>query len=110
VTASTGNAIRVDCSLGSIACTSPAGLTSGSIMVAIRPEHLELTSSGTADENTLSGVLETAAFVGNMMDCTVKIGQQSFKVQLHPDRTPNVGSTIALYVASRHCLAMRADA
>lgn len=109
-TSGAAGSLRVDCALGSIACTSPAGATSGSIMLAIRPEHLELTPSGSTDENRLDGIIETAAFVGNMMDCTVKVGQQSFKVQLHPDRTPDVGSNVTLYVAARHCLAMRADA
>jgi ABC-type sugar transport system ATPase subunit len=79
-------------------------------MVAIRPEHLELTSSGTPDENVLQGTLETVAFVGNMTDCIVRVGQHSFKVQLHPDRTPEIGSNVSLYIAARHCLAMRADA
>jgi iron(III) transport system ATP-binding protein len=100
--------IRVDCQLGSLTCTAPAG-TSGSIMVAIRPEHLELSPSGTPDENVLRGTVEAAAFVGNMTDCLVRVGQTSFKVQLHPDRTPAIGSDVALYIAARHCLAMRAD-
>ncbi len=102
--------VRVDCAWGSLACSAPSGSTSGAIMVAIRPEHLELTPSGSADENVLVGTLEAAAFVGNMTDCIVKVGQTSFKVQLHPDRTPVVGSQVSLYIAARHCLAMRADA
>jgi iron(III) transport system ATP-binding protein len=110
VTANNSGTIRVDSALGSLACTAPAGTVAGAIMVAIRPEHLELTPSGTADENILQGTLEAAAFVGNMTDCIVKVGQTSFKVQLHPDRTPAVGSQVSLYIAARHCLAMRADA
>ena len=102
--------VRVDCAWGSLACSAPSGSISGAIMVAIRPEHLELTPSGSADENVLLGTLEAAAFVGNMTDCIVKVGQTSFKVQLHPDRTPAVGSQVSLYIAARHCLAMRADA
>ena len=102
--------VRVDCAWGSLACAAPSGATSGAIMVAIRPEHLELTPSGTPDENVLQGTLETAAFVGNMTDCVVRVGQHTFKVQLHPDRTPAIGSNVSLYIAARHCLAMRADA
>lgn len=101
--------IRVDCALGLLSCAAPAG-TSGAIVVAIRPEHLELAPSGGPDENTLQGTLEAAAFVGNMTDCIVRVGAHSFKVQLHPDRTPPVGASVNLYVAARHCLAMRADA
>jgi hypothetical protein len=45
-----------------------------------------------------------------MTDCVVRIGQTNFKVQVHPDRTPAIGSNVSLYIAARHCLAMRADA
>lgn len=103
--AAANGTIKVDCALGTISCAAPSG-TSGSIVVAIRPEHLELTPSGSAEENVLHGTLETASFVGNMTDCTVKVGQHSFKVQLHPDRTPALGASVNLYVAARHCLAM----
>jgi iron(III) transport system ATP-binding protein len=109
VAAANGTALRIDSPVGALACTAHGDASQGTAMViAIRPEHLELTPSGSADENRLEGVVETASFIGNSMDCTVRIGDTSFKVQLHPDRTPAVGSKVALYVAARHCLAMRA--
>jgi ABC-type Fe3+/spermidine/putrescine transport system ATPase subunit len=102
--------LRVDSPLGSLACTAQVETDQGAAMIiAIRPEHIELVPSGTAEENMLHGVLETASFIGNTLDCTVRIGDTSLKVQLHPDHAPGVGSTVALYVAARHCLAMRAN-
>jgi iron(III) transport system ATP-binding protein len=102
--------LRIDSPLGSLACTAHDSHSPGSSMiVAIRPEHLELSPSGESEENRLDGIIETASFIGNSMDCTVRIGATSLKVQIHPDHTPPVGSKVALFVASRHCLAMRSN-
>lgn len=108
--ANEANSIRVDSALGCLSCTAIGITESGApIVVAIRPEHLELSPSGEPGENVLECTLETASFVGNVMDCTVRSGGTVLKVQLHPDRIPPIGSKLALYVASRHCLAMRAN-
>ena len=104
-----GSTIQVQCALGNLVCTATSETGDGEkVMLAIRPEHIELMPQGDADENQLQGVLETASFIGNVMECSVRIGEQSIKVQLHPDRTPPLGSTLAMYVAPRHCLALRA--
>jgi iron(III) transport system ATP-binding protein len=110
VTAAAGGdgILRVECALGNLACSAPAGMSGGAVVVAIRPEHIELAPRGEPQENALRGVLEAASFVGTTMDCTVRIGPQAFKVQLHPEHTPAVGSALPLWVAARHCLALRA--
>ena len=88
---------------------APGRLSVGdAIVVAIRPEHVALHPGEDATENSFTGVLDSASFVGHSMDCTVRIGDQPFKVLLHPEQTPPVGTSLTLYVAARHCLAMRA--
>jgi iron(III) transport system ATP-binding protein len=111
VTATNGmGPIRVDSALGNLGCTATSQSDAGAeIFVAIRPEHLELASSDGSNENVIRGKLETAAFVGNMMDCTVRSGETLLKVQLHPDRTPLIGSEISLYVSAGNCLAIRSN-
>jgi iron(III) transport system ATP-binding protein len=102
-----GELVRIDGPLGPLVCVAPAQPTAGSIMVAIRPEHLALAPSGGAQhENRIEGVVDAAAFAGNMMDCTVRVGQHSLKLQLHPERAPAVGSAVSLYVQAKHCLAI----
>ena len=100
--------VEVECTLGRLACTASASANPGEkVVVAIRPEHIELMTRGDADENQLRGVLESASFIGNVMDCTVRIKEQGLKVQLHPDRMPSIGSTLSLYIAPRHCQALK---
>ncbi|MFM9969299.1 MAG: ABC transporter ATP-binding protein [Burkholderiales bacterium] len=99
--------VVVACSLGMLRCARSGNVHPGqSVSVAIRPEHLELESRGEAGENQLHGKLEAASFVGNVMECMVRVGEQAIKVQLHPDRMPPLGSELTLYVAPRHCLAL----
>ena len=79
------------------------------VVVSIRPEHVETEASAeSAGGNTLKGTLSAANFIGNAMDCSVGIDGHFLKVLLHPERTPAIGSPITVYVANRHCLAMRA--
>lgn len=78
-------------------------------VIAIPPEHVTLQPGEEEAENTLTGTLNSTSFVGNSMDCVMSVGDQPFRVMLHPERTPAVGSACTLYVAARHCLAMRSD-
>ena len=104
-----GAIFRVDCAIGQLSCSVPGGVGEGAnVVVAIRPEHIELVASATPHENRLQGVLEAASFVGSIMECTVRIGGQPFKVALHPEKTPVAGSPVSLYMAPRHCLALPA--
>jgi ABC-type Fe3+/spermidine/putrescine transport system ATPase subunit len=101
--------IRVDSALGSLACTAARDVRVGErIVIAIRPEHVELHRADEVADNVVQAVLDSASFVGNSMDCTVKVGTQPLKILLHPERTPAAGSALTLRIAQRHCLALRA--
>jgi iron(III) transport system ATP-binding protein len=102
--------VRVASAVGNLACTAPADIAVGDeIVIAIRPEHVVLQPGEEEAENTLTGTLDSTNFIGNSMDCIIRVGDQPFRVMLHPERTPAVGSSCTLYVAARHCLAMRSD-
>lgn len=105
-----GGAVHVQTGLGVVQCRAPAGLAAGArVVIAIRPEHIELSLPEGGPSNVLEGALETANFIGNAMDCTVRIGDHGFRVLLHPERTPGPGARITLYMPVRHCLAMTVD-
>jgi iron(III) transport system ATP-binding protein len=108
VSAHPGAACQVDCALGHLRCIAPAGAHAGDVVtVAIRPEHFELTPRGEAGENALQGTLETASFIGNQMECVVRVGHHPLKVLMHPERTPAVGGDCILYATPKHCLALK---
>jgi len=103
--------IKVECALGSLVCTAPRGVTVGdNIVVAIRPEHVALSPDAERTENALDAVVSSTSFVGSSMDCSLKIGEYPFRIMLHPERAPSIGAICKVYVAARHCFAMRAEA
>ncbi len=102
-----GALLRVDSPVGALLCAARPDLGPGApVIVAIRPEHVELTADGDGATNALEGVMEATSFIGNAMDCVVRVGERPFRVLLHPDHTPPVGTRVTLHVAARHCLAM----
>ena len=106
--ASDRRVVRVTSAVGNLACTAPVDIVVGDdIVIAIRPEHVMLQPGEEEAENTLTGTLDSTNFIGNSMDCIVRVGDQRFRVMLHPERTPAVGASCTLYIAARHCLAMR---
>ena len=77
-------------------------------IIAIRPEHVEIAQGDAGADNVLEAVLDSSSFIGNSMDCVVRVGDHPLKVMLHPERTPAVGAACTLHLAARHCLALRA--
>jgi iron(III) transport system ATP-binding protein len=102
-------AIRVKTPLGTLACEATQEVAVGAkVVVSIRPEHVETEKSAENQNNALQGTLASASFIGNAMDCVLKVDGQLLKVLLHAERTPPIGSPVTVYVSNRHCLAMRA--
>jgi iron(III) transport system ATP-binding protein len=101
--------VRVASALGELACVAPAPVHNGeAVVVAIRPEHVSLSSEGSGSENCFPGMIEAVSFLGNAMDCTIRCGATAVTAHVHSGHAPSVGGTATLHVAARHCLALRA--
>ena len=101
--------ILVVTAVGTLACLATQNVEVGAkVVVSIRPEHVETEKTADNHGNALQGVLQAASFIGNAMDCAIRIDGQLLKVLLHPERTPPIGSSVTVYVSNRNCLAMRA--
>jgi iron(III) transport system ATP-binding protein len=102
--------VTVDSSIGQLDCVAPSQVETGDqVILAIRPEHIEPHAPGDERENIFEGVLEAASFIGNAMDCTVRVGDQNLKVLMQPDHMPETGSTVKYSVSASHSLALAAD-
>jgi iron(III) transport system ATP-binding protein len=102
-------AIRVKTPLGTLACEATQEVAVGAkVVVSIRPEHVETEKSVENQNNALQGTLASASFIGNAMDCVLRVDGHILKVLLHAERTPPIGSPVTVYASNRHCLAMRA--
>jgi len=102
------DAICVQTNFGALKCQATGEVEiGGEVMVSIRPEHIALESRGDDTVNRLQGTLSAASFIGNAMDCVLKIDGEFLKVLLHAERTPEIGAQMTVYASSRNCLAMR---
>ncbi len=112
-----GAAGGADGGLGSVA--TPVGVircrlhgahrAGDTVMVAVRPEHIAL-SSGAAEPdapNMIAGQVANVIYLGNILECTVAVGAQVLRVQLHPSAPVAPGAPVRLALPIEHCLAMR---
>jgi len=101
--------VRVQTPFGTLACQATQDVETGAkVVVSLRPEHVETEKDAENQANVLQGTLVSASFIGNAMDCALRIDGQILKVLLHAERSPEIGSTMTVYASDRHCLAMRA--
>ena len=99
---------EVDTPIGVLSCRLASGTGEGqSVTLVIRPENVEIFTDGEgAEANVVEGVVEAVVFLGNTLECSVKVGAQVMKVQLHPSAAPTQGSRVRLHLPVEHCLAI----
>ena len=103
--------VELDTPLGQLACNIQIPADTGSaVMIAVRPENVELTRNGpqVAGANAVSGEVVSVVYLGNLLDCGVKVGDLHIRVQLHPSAAPNTGERVMLRFPTEHCLVMPA--
>jgi iron(III) transport system ATP-binding protein len=102
------NAITVQTSIGILRARGFDGLATGdAARISIRPENVIVALGDGAAENTIKGVIQHQAFLGNIVDCVVAAGEQSILVQLHPANAGNVGDEVSLQLPHDSCVVIR---
>jgi iron(III) transport system ATP-binding protein len=83
-----------------------------SILIAVRPEDVELSDEPMAadgDSNVCSGTVDAKIFLGEYLDFHVKVGDAMVLAKAHPSvRTP-VGDMIHIRMKAEKCVAVHAD-
>jgi iron(III) transport system ATP-binding protein len=103
-----GRLAQVETSIGTLSCrVASEARQSDSVTVAVRPENVELTRGSAAQkDNAVAGEVESVVYLGNLLDCSVKVGDAHIRVQLHPSQSLTRGEKVALRFPSEHCLVM----
>ncbi len=99
----------VDTELGVLRCRLDPALRPGdAVTIAVRPEHVALSPDGAdVGPNAVGGEVEAVIYLGNLLECTVRAGTQTLRVQLHPTAPVSRGARVQLALPIEHCLAMR---
>jgi iron(III) transport system ATP-binding protein len=96
--------VLVDTPQGQLTCVSSTPPPVGaSILVSIRPEFLEIHPQGSTAPNVLEGVVEIQLFVGEYVDCAVRVGDHLLKARLHPTTRVRRGDKICVEFPIERC-------
>src|SRR5579863_2727375 len=100
ISGSNGSALAmVETPIGAISCRLPTKASAGdSVTVAIRPENVALLASAAAapGANEFSGTVDAVVYVGNLLDCVVKVGGEPVRLQLQPSAAIARGAHVRL--------------
>jgi len=102
------NSILVGTEIGELSCASSES-TPGEVVVGIRPEHIEIFKQGEALEkkqNVVQGTVVSAMFLGNTIDCTVKVRSKLVKAQVLSSKYVIEGEEVHLYLPPHLCIAL----
>lgn len=106
--------VTVDTPIGKIDSRITDAFSSGDeVKVVIRPESIVVHADGPAADgagaaNAVEGTVKDLSFLGNLIDCSVDVGDKSLLVQLVPPATVEVGQRVTLSLPPDDCIAMRA--
>lgn len=96
---------------GRITCSAADGITPGApASVAVRPESVTVSHQRQPTAgNALEGIVDKAVFLGEMIDCQIKVGTQIMRAKLHPTMDIGQGDRVYLHFEPASCVVFPAD-
>lgn len=84
----------------------------GRVTVSIRPEDVELCDQAPPANglNVTSGLLDQKVFLGDTMDCQVKVGDVMLMARAHPSLRTGIGEKLYIRTNPEKCIAIAEDA
>jgi iron(III) transport system ATP-binding protein len=103
-----GATVHVQTEAGGIHCLATAEVAiDADVLVSIRPEFVELASdSARAGGNVVNGRVETVVFLGEYLDCIVRVAGQPMHVRLHPLTPLEPGQSVSLVLPVEQSVAV----
>ncbi len=103
-----GRVAQVETPIGTFACRVSGDARQGdSVTIAVRPENVALTVGANGPSgNAAAGEVDALVYLGNMLDCVVRIGDERIRVQLHPSQALARGDKVTLSFPTEHCLVL----
>ncbi|MBI2988446.1 MAG: ABC transporter ATP-binding protein [Deltaproteobacteria bacterium] len=101
-----GGAGMVETPAGVLSCNALQSREGEEVLLAIRPENISIRREPSGQENNLEGVVEFAAFMGDSLECVVRVKGEMLRVKLNPTDEMVAQGTVYLHVPSQHCIVM----
>lgn len=94
----------VDCGLGTIVCQQRDLAVGSNATLCIRPEFIRITGGEHAGENVISGSVESLAFVGEVYEAEIRVGDERLLARIDPAITVKEGDPVSFSLEPAHCL------
>jgi iron(III) transport system ATP-binding protein len=111
-TSSENGLTTVTTTLGELRCPVPSWIpSSAQVLVTVRPESFEVSADAkTSAVNVIAGTIDKSAFLGDSIDCRVRVGMERFRVKLPPTSELNEGDEVFLQFDPHACVVIPAEA
>ncbi|MBN9085223.1 MAG: hypothetical protein BGP04_11815 [Rhizobiales bacterium 62-17] len=111
VVSETAGETVVASAIGRLRCRSSFAVKLGDqVMVSVRPEDVAVADGRTSEtDNLVQGALGQAVFIGDALECAVKIGDTEIRIKTPRDADLTSGAPVSLAIAPHHCRLMRAN-
>jgi iron(III) transport system ATP-binding protein len=98
---------KLDTPLGQMSCRMAGDARQGdAVTIAVRPENVEIKLGAAQGDNSATGEVDAVVYLGNLLDCVVKVGEERIRVQLHPSQTLAQGDKVSVRFPVEHCLVL----
>jgi iron(III) transport system ATP-binding protein len=96
----------VETSAGVLRCVLPAAATAGQeVTLIVRPEDIHL-ADGAGYDNVFVGEVTAVVYMGETLECQVKLGAAHVRLRLHPSVAVSAGQKVNLAMHGRDCRAL----
>lgn len=98
----------VDTAFGPLCCPIPDGLKDqDKVLISLRLENIDVHKSRPPMEtNVWEGQVETAAFLGEFLDCQFLVGENVLRCRAHPSLDVKSGEKVYLHIHPQTCIVL----
>jgi iron(III) transport system ATP-binding protein len=99
--------MRLGTPAGEIRARCPDGVKTGdAVSVSIRPENIRVHAERPSAANVLEGVLERQVFLGESLECEVRVGSTTLLCRQHPTVRFHRGDTVWVDIPPELCVVL----
>jgi iron(III) transport system ATP-binding protein len=96
---SIGGRVKVSSPVGKIDCLAGGAMSSGTVVtVVLKPETIRLLPGSIDDGSAVAGRIEAVAFMGDSVECAVRIGDALLVAKMPAHAAPAVGDEVRVMV------------
>jgi iron(III) transport system ATP-binding protein len=102
---SNGEAGKVETAIGTLRCHTHSG-AGEDVLLAIRPENISVRKERFDQENDLEAVVEVIAFMGDCVECVMRVRGETLRAKLNPTDEITAQGAVYLHIPPQHCIVM----